>query len=216
MKISVLFYSLLTWLGCDDNKIASNEIVLKEPISMPLNDTTEVAVFAGGCFWCTEAVYLEIKGIQKVVSGYIGGKVENPTYEQICTGTTGHAEAVQITYNPKEVTYEELLEIFFATHDPTTLNRQGNDIGTQYRSEIFYYNEAQKIAAQSYIEQLNLANVFRQPIVTKVSPASIFYVAEDYHQNYYAYNKTQSYCHYVITPKVEKVRKKFTNKLKQK
>jgi len=214
MKISVLFYSLLTWLGCDSNKIASNEIVLKEPISMPMNDTTEVAVFAGGCFWCTEAVYLEIKGIQKVVSGYIGGKVENPTYEQICTGTTGHAEAVQITYNPKEVTYEELLEIFFATHDPTTLNRQGNDIGTQYRSEIFYYNEAQKIAAQSYIEQLNLANVFRQPIVTKVSPASIFYVAEDYHQNYYAYNKTQSYCHYVITPKVEKVRKKFTNKLK--
>lgn len=215
MKISVLFYSLLTWLGCEDNKIASNEVAINEPISINMNDTTEVAVFAGGCFWCTEAVYLEIKGIQKVVSGYIGGKVENPTYEQICTGTTGHAEAVQITYNPKEVTYEELLEIFFATHDPTTLNRQGNDIGTQYRSEIFYYNEKQKIAAESYIQQLAIANTFRQPIVTKVSPASVFYEAEDYHQNYYAYNKTQSYCYYVITPKVEKVRKKFTNKLKK-
>lgn len=174
----------------------------------------EVATFAGGCFWCTEAVFLELKGVKTVVSGYIGGATINPTYKDICNGDTGHAEAIRITFDPNVIGYGELLEIFFATHDPTTLNRQGNDIGTQYRSEIFYSNENQKELAQAYIALMKRENTFGEPIVTVVSPATLFYQAEDYHQNYYNQNKLQGYCNYVITPKVEKLKKIFKDKLK--
>ncbi len=188
---------------------------IKEPVTMQLQNGEEVATFAGGCFWCTEAVFLEMDGVKSVVSGYIGGKTPNPTYKQVCTGETGHAEAIQITYDPKKVSFGDLLEIFFATHDPTTLNRQGNDVGTQYRSEIFYHNDAQKKLSEDYIALLNKENTFGKPVVTKVTPAPTFYPAEDYHQDYYNQNKEQSYCTYVITPKVEKVRQKFKDKLKK-
>jgi peptide-methionine (S)-S-oxide reductase len=181
---------------------------------MEMEQGMEIATFAGGCFWCTEAVFLELNGVKKVVSGYIGGDTINPTYKDICNGDTGHAEAIQITFDPNKINFGELLEIFFATHDPTTLNRQGNDIGTQYRSEIFYNNENQKDLAEAYIALMTRENTFGEPIVTVVSPATLFYEAEDYHQNYYNQNKLQGYCSYVITPKVEKLKKIFQDKLK--
>lgn len=186
----------------------------KEPVKIKVKEGMEVATFAGGCFWCTEAVFLEIKGVEKVVSGYIGGKTKNPTYKDICTGETGHAEAIQITFNPNEVVYEDLLEVFFATHDPTTLNRQGADVGTQYRSEIFYHSEAQKTKAENYIQLLEKEKLYDKKIVTKVSSATIFYPAEDYHQNYYNQNSSQGYCQMVIAPKLEKLRKYYKSKLK--
>ncbi|EIA08078.1 peptide-methionine (S)-S-oxide reductase MsrA [Flavobacterium frigoris] len=181
---------------------------------MGLQEGTEVATFAGGCFWCTEAVFLELKGVKSVVSGYIGGKTIDPTYKEICGGETGHAEAIQITYDSNEISFGELLEVFFATHDPTTLNRQGNDVGTQYRSEIFYHNEMQKEISEEYISLMSRENTFGQPIVTQVSAISIFYKAEEYHNNYYNENKTQGYCSYVITPKIDKLKKYFQDKLK--
>jgi len=174
----------------------------------------ETATFAGGCFWCTEAIFLELDGVVSIKPGYTGGKRPNPTYEQVSSGATGHAEAVEIRFDPSKVSYEELLQVFFATHDPTTLNRQGADVGTQYRSEIFYHSPEQKAAAENYIARLVEENTFGKPIVTALSPAQTFYVAEDYHQNYYNRNKDQSYCHFVITPKVEKVRKLYKDKLK--
>lgn len=186
----------------------------KEPVKTKVKEGMEVATFAGGCFWCTEAVFLEIKGVEKVVSGYIGGKTVNPTYKDICTGETGHAEAIQITFNPNEVAYEDLLEIFFGTHDPTTLNRQGADVGTQYRSEIFYHSETQKTKAENYIQLLEKENLYDKKIVTKVSSATVFYPAEDYHQNYYNQNSSQGYCQMVIAPKLEKLRKYYKSKLK--
>jgi peptide-methionine (S)-S-oxide reductase len=181
---------------------------------MKMEQGMEVATFAGGCFWCTEAVFLELNGVKKVISGYIGGETINPTYAAICNGDTGHAEAIQITFDPNKITFGELLEIFFATHDPTTLNRQGNDIGTQYRSEIFYNNENQKDLAEAYIDLMTRENTFEKSIVTVVSPATLFYEAEDSHHNYYNQNKLQGYCSYVITPKVEKLKKIFKDKLK--
>ena len=186
----------------------------KEPVKVKVKEGMEVATFAGGCFWCTEAVFLEIKGVEKVVSGYIGGKTINPTYKEICTGETGHAEAIQITFNPNEVAYEDLLEVFFGTHDPTTLNRQGADVGTQYRSAIFYHSEAQKTKAENYIQLLEKEKLYDKKIVTKVSSATIFYPAEDYHQNYYNQNSSQGYCQMVIAPKLEKLRKYYKSKLK--
>ncbi len=186
----------------------------KEPVKIKVKEGMEVATFAGGCFWCTEAVFLEIKGVEKVVSGYIGGTTKNPTYKDICTGETGHAEAIQITFNPNEVAYEDLLEVFFATHDPTTLNRQGADVGTQYRSEIFYHSEAQKTKAENYIQLLEKEKLYDKKIVTKVSSASVFYNAEEYHQNYYNQNSSQGYCQMVIAPKLEKLRKYYKSKLK--
>ena len=187
----------------------------KEIITMELQNELEVATFAGGCFWCTEAVFLELDGVTKVVSGYIGGKTVNPTYKEICNGDTGHAEAIEITFDPKKITFGELLEIFFATHDPTTLNRQGADVGTQYRSEIFFHNAVQKQMSEDYIALMTSENTFGKPIVTKISAASIFYVAEDYHQNYYNQNKSQGYCSYVITPKIDKLKKVYQDKLKK-
>lgn len=181
---------------------------------MEIENKNELATFAGGCFWCTEAVFLELKGVQRVVSGYIGGNTLNPTYAEICNGDTGHAEAIEITFDSNVISFGELLEVFFATHDPTTLNRQGNDIGTQYRSEIFYHNEKQKEISEAYISLMTEENTFKDPIVTQISPVSIFYKAEVYHNNYYNQNKLQGYCSYVITPKIDKLKKVFKDKLK--
>lgn len=174
----------------------------------------EVATLAGGCFWCTEALFLELKGVKKVVSGYIGGKTKNPTYEEVCSGYSGHAEAIEITFDPKEISYEDILEVFFATHDPTTLNRQGADIGTQYRSEIFYHSPAQQKAAENFINLLTTQNIYDKKVVTKISEATVFYPAEDYHQNYYNRNKNQGYCMAVISPKLDKLKKNYKSKLK--
>lgn len=182
---------------------------------MEIENGIELATFAGGCFWCTEAVFLEIEGVKSVTSGYIGGRTVNPTYKEICTGETGHAEAIQIVFDPLKVTFGDLLEIFFATHDPTTLNRQGNDVGTQYRSEIFFHTDSQKQLSEDYMTLLNNENTFGKNVVTKLADATTFYPAEEYHKNYYKQNQSQSYCSYIITPKVEKVREKFKNKLKK-
>jgi peptide-methionine (S)-S-oxide reductase len=174
----------------------------------------EKTTLGGGCFWCTEAVYLELKGVVDVKPGYSGGHVKNPSYKEVCNETTGHAEVVQITFDPEVVSFSEILEVFFITHDPTTLNRQGNDVGTQYRSAIFYHSETQKQTAQKVIELLTKDKVYNKPIVTEVTAFNTFYVAEDYHINYLARNKNQSYCQYVVAPKVEKFRKVFKEKLK--
>ena len=175
---------------------------------------TDTATFGAGCFWCVEAVFQEMKGVIKVTSGYSGGEVKNPSYKEVCTGLTGHAEVCQIVYNPKEVSFKELLEAFWQTHDPTTLNRQGNDAGTQYRSVIFYHNESQKQLAEKYKAELIKSGAFDKPIVTAIDPFTKFYPAEDYHQNYYDQNGDAPYCQYVIQPKVEKFRKVFHDKLK--
>lgn len=173
----------------------------------------EIATFAGGCFWCMEAVFLPLRGVEKVVSGYTGGTAKDPTYRQVCSGTTGHAEAVEITFDPAVVSYDELLEIFFALHDPTTRDRQGGDVGTQYRSAVFYRSPAQKAAAEAMIAKLDREKIFPAPIVTEVVPAGTFYRAEDYHQDYFAQNSGQPYCQAVISPKVAKLRKKYAEKL---
>ena len=177
-------------------------------------ETTAKATFAGGCFWCTEAVYAEIKGVKAVTSGYIGGQVPNPTYKDVCTGLTGHAEAVEIEYDPAQVSYTKLLEVFFATHDPTTKNRQGADVGTQYRSGVFYHDDEQKRVAEDVIRRLDEAKVYPAKIVTEVTKASTFYPAEGYHQDYFANNPFQPYCQAVVSPKVDKVRKVFKDLLK--
>lgn len=176
---------------------------------------TEVATLAGGCFWCLEAVYDQLKGIEDVVSGYSNGHVRNPSYQQVCTGMTGHAEVVQIKYNPQEVNFRDLLNIFFTIHDPTTLNRQGNDVGTQYRSAIFYHTPEQKATAEQVIAELNAAHVWDDPIVTEVAPIESFYPAEDYHQEYFARNPYQPYCRVVVAPKVAKFRKQYFEQLKK-
>nr|WP_298789490.1 peptide-methionine (S)-S-oxide reductase MsrA [uncultured Allomuricauda sp.] len=177
------------------------------------NTNLETAVFAGGCFWCTEAVFQRLDGVQEVKSGYTGGAIKNPAYREICTGRTGHAEAIEITFDPNHVSYTELLEVFFATHDPTTLNRQGNDVGTQYRSEIFYTVPKQKEMAEQFIALLEQEKIFNAPIVTAVSEAQPFYVAEQEHQNFYNDHRSQPYCQVIIDPKIKKLNKHFSNKL---
>jgi len=179
-----------------------------------MKEKTELATFGGGCFWCTEAIFERVKGVQKVVSGYSGGHVQNPTYKQVTSGTTGHAEVAQISYDPSVVSYMELLEIFFKTHDPTTLNRQGADVGTQYRSIILYHNEQQRALAVDLIKELDQQEIWGDPIVTTVEPFEAFYSAEAYHQEYYENNPNQGYCRLVITPKVDKFEKVFRDKLK--
>jgi peptide-methionine (S)-S-oxide reductase len=175
----------------------------------------EVATLAGGCFWCLEAVFDDLRGVESVESGYMGGDAPKPTYRQVCSGTTGHAEVVQITYDPQVVSFRELLEVFFTIHDPTTLNRQGADVGTQYRSAIFYHSPEQKEIAERTISELNAEGIWDAPIVTEVVPLNSFYVAEDYHQEYYAQNASQPYCRAVVAPKVAKFRQKFLGKLKK-
>jgi peptide-methionine (S)-S-oxide reductase len=174
----------------------------------------EIATFASGCFWCTEAVFQRINGVEKVVSGYAGGRTVNPTYRQVCSGDTGHAEAIQVHYDPSKVSYEQLLEIFWKTHDPTTVDQQGNDIGSQYRSAIFYHNEEQKRLAEEYKRKLDQAKIWDDPIVTEITPFTNFFSAEDYHQNYYNENSNQPYCAFTIRPKVEKLEKVFKERLK--
>jgi peptide-methionine (S)-S-oxide reductase len=174
----------------------------------------EIATFGSGCFWCTEAIFQQLNGVETAVSGYSGGTVKNPTYKEVCTGNTGHAEVIQVTYNPEIITFTELLEVFWQTHDPTTLNRQGADVGTQYRSAIFYHNQEQKKLAEEYKKKLDDANIFKSPIVTEITEFKVFYKAEDYHQEYYDNNKAQPYCKFVITPKIEKFKKVFKEKLK--
>ena len=178
------------------------------------NQKLEQATFGGGCFWCTEAIYLALQGVSKVTSGYAGGHVKNPTYREVCSGLTGHAEVIQITYDPQQISYEEILEIFWNTHDPTTLNQQGADHGTQYRSVIFYHGPEQKAIAEKYRMQLDDSGTFPSKIVTEISPISAFYPAEDYHQNYFNLNQGQGYCEYVIRPKVEKFKKQYKAKMR--
>jgi len=174
----------------------------------------ETAVFGGGCFWCLEAVFQRLPGVKSVESGYMGGRVENPTYKQVCTGTTSHAEVVRVSFDPGQISYRDLLDVFFAIHDPTTLNRQGNDVGTQYRSVIFYNSDKQRRDVEQVIAELSAAPKFPAPIVTAVEPAATFYVAEDYHQNYFNENSEQPYCRFIIAPKLEKFHKAFAEKLK--
>jgi peptide-methionine (S)-S-oxide reductase len=183
--------------------------------SNPKAKSVDTATFATGCFWCTEAKFQQLKGVKKVISGFSGGNVANPTYEQVCTGKTGHAEACNIIYDPAVISYDELLEAFFVAHDPTQLNRQGNDVGTQYRSAIFYHNSAQKQKAAYYIDRLNTEKAYKSTIVTQVVPYTAFYKAEDYHQNYYNLNGDQPYCKYVIQPELDKFKKVFKDKLKK-
>jgi peptide-methionine (S)-S-oxide reductase len=215
IQMSMLF--ILTIIGtlpaCNSNPSNSQSMDLT-PLPTQKTDT---AILAAGCFWCIEAIFQELDGVISVTSGYTGGAIKNPSYKEVCTGTTGHAEAARIIYDPSIITYDELLEVFWKTHDPTTLNRQGADAGTQYRSAVYYLNENQKEIAEKYKAELNAAGAFDKPIVTEITEFdNKFYVAEDYHQNYYNQNGSQGYCTMVIRPKVEKFQKVFKDKLKKK
>src|SRR4029453_16123696 len=197
--ISILFMEYSTAQQTPENKTST---------------TTDTATFGTGCFWCTEAIYKELTGVISVMPGYSGGYKENPTYKEVCGGETGHAECTQVVYDPSKISYDELLEVFFQVHDPTSLNRQGNDVGTQYRSAIFYHSDEQKRLAERYKKELDASGAFGSPIVTEIVPLTIFYKAEDYHQNYFNQNGNQGYCQFVIRPKVEKFRQVFRDKLK--
>jgi peptide-methionine (S)-S-oxide reductase len=176
---------------------------------------TEVATLAGGCFWCLEAIFREVDGVEHVISGYTGGATVNPTYQEVCTNNTGHAEAVQLIFNPSKISYREILQIFFSVHNPTTLNQQGVDVGTQYRSAIFYHNDRQRAIAEALIRELNEAHLWEKPIVTQVTPLDKFYPAEDYHREYFSRHPEQSYCQAVISPKISRFRKQWTKRLKR-
>jgi len=189
-----------------------NQVLPQTPVTVPPG--MAVATLGNGCFWCTEAVFDELRGVQSATSGYSGGAVKNPSYKEVCTGRTGHAEALQIIYDPKVVSFEKLLEVFWQTHDPTTLNRQGADVGTQYRSAIFYHNEEQRKIAEDLKKKLDASGAFNSPIVTEITPFANFYPAEDYHQEYYKLNGEAPYCQFVVRPKVEKFRKVFKEDLK--
>lgn len=211
-KVYILFLLIsLFFVQCKQQTSTQSMI----PENIKNNKELAIATLAGGCFWCIETTMARLKGVDTVLSGYIGGHIENPSYEAVCTGTTGHAEAVQIYYNPTVIDYQTLLTVFFSLHNPCTLNRQGGDIGAQYRSAIFYHDDTQKSIAENYIKQLETDNVFSEPIVTSLEPLSTFYIAEDYHQNYYNLNRERnSYCTAVIDPKVTKLRQSFSHLLK--
>lgn len=219
MKTNLLFFTLV-FVGCASitscGQSKNNTNRKKDKMeNQAKKDGLEVATFGTGCFWCTEAVFESLEGVTDVVSGYEGGHVKNPTYKEVCTGTTGHAECVQITFDPKKISYQELLEGFFRSHDPTSLNRQGADVGTQYRSAIFYHNDEQKKVAEDIKKELDKSGAYPKPIVTEIVPTETFYVAEAYHQDYYANNPEQGYCAAVIAPKLDKFRKVFHDKLKK-
>lgn len=207
-----LLIMITALLSCAENN--SKRIMSSDITGINASVKTDTATFGTGCFWCTEAIFEQLNGVLKVSSGYSGGHVDNPTYKEVCEGTTGHAEVVQVVYDPSKITFDELLEVFWQTHDPTTLNRQGNDVGPQYRSAIFYHNDEQKKKAEMYKAELNQSGAFNKPIVTEISPFDKFYVAENYHQDYYNNNGSQPYCYYVIKPKLEKFQKVFKDKLK--
>lgn len=228
MKVNKLILSIFVLLqsiglqscGQSNNTQEKKLLAIKETKNIDMqtetnvNDTTASIVLGGGCFWCVEAQYLMLDGVQKVESGYAGGNTENPTYKEVCTGLTNHAEVVKITYDPRKLSFDDILYAFWQSHDPTTLNRQGNDEGTQYRSVVFYSTEEEKQKTEAYIKKLNEEKAFDNPVVTQVAPLTKFYIAEDYHQNYYNNNKTQGYCMFVVGPKVEKFKKIFKDKLK--
>lgn len=215
MKKSCVFIFILSFLSCN---LSAKEQKENEKISMNSTEqeNLELATFGNGCFWCTEAIFEQLEGVYKVEAGYAGGAVKNPTYKEVCTGSTGHAEVIRLSYDPKQISYGELLDVFFNTHDPTTLNRQGADIGTQYRSAIFYHNDEQKAEAEKMIADLEKAEVFDDKIVTEITEVNNYYVAENYHQNYYNNNKNAGYCRAVINPKLEKFSKQYKDKLKKK
>jgi peptide-methionine (S)-S-oxide reductase len=209
--LSLIFAGVSIMFSC--NPTTTTPMVAHEEF-IPAGIKTDTATFGTGCFWCTEAIFQELKGVLKVTSGYSGGTVKNPSYEEVCSGETGHAECLQIIYDPKVISYDELLEVFWESHDPTSLNRQGNDVGTQYRSVIFYHNAEQKTKSEEYKIKLDKSGAFANPIVTEISPFTHFYAAEDYHQDYYRLHGNQPYCSFVIRPKVEKFEKVFKDKLK--
>lgn len=222
-KIAVTLVAAVFFIGaCGQAKTNSNTVNMNTETSNTTTTTVpqhsagniDTATFGAGCFWCVEAVFQRLNGVISVKSGYSGGTVKNPSYKEVCNGTTGHAEVAEIVYDKTKISFDELLEVFWKTHDPTTLNSQGNDFGTQYRSAVFYHNEDQKVLAEKYKKELNEEHAYPNPIVTEIVPFSVFYSAEDYHQNYYNQNGSQSYCKYVIQPKVEKLEKVFKNKLK--
>jgi peptide-methionine (S)-S-oxide reductase len=209
-------FALPSCLGQGQNETTTKSTIKMNPINADKPTNMEIATFANGCFWCTEAIFEELKGVVSAVSGYSGGQTENPTYKEVCEGATGHAECIQITFDPSMISYDELLEVFWKTHDPTTLNRQGNDIGTQYRSTIFYHTEEQKQKATQYKKELNESGAWSNPIVTEISPFTVFYPAENYHQQYFEVNgNANPYCQFVIQPKLEKFRKVFADKRKK-
>jgi peptide-methionine (S)-S-oxide reductase len=218
LSISVVFASLFS---CNSKSSTTNMTTdnttktMSSPAPVP-GTGLDTATFANGCFWCTEAIFEQLDGVVSAVSGYTGGHVDNPTYEEVSTGSSGHAECLQITYDPSKITFDELLEVFWETHDPTTLNRQGNDVGPQYRSGIYYHNQEQKQKAEKYKEELNKSGAFNDPIVTEISPFTKFYPAEAYHQQYFENNENKNpYCRVVVRPKVDKFRKVFKDKLKK-
>ncbi len=222
MKIQTILSSAVLLLasacGSAQSKVEQSK-TFKEMNQQAAGDKTngklEVATFAAGCFWCVEAQYQQLEGVEKVESGYLGGHVANPTYKEVCGGNTGHAEACNIYYDPSKISYDELLAAFWVAHDPTTLNRQGNDVGTQYRSAIFYHNAEQKQKAEEYKQKLNEEKAYANPVVTEISPYTTFYKAEDYHQDYYNQNPNQGYCQFVVKPKMDKFKKVFADKLKK-
>lgn len=209
-KAAVLLVAAFFMNACSQGK--TNTVTMEQKS----NDNTgyDTATFGAGCFWCVEAVFQDLKGVQKVTSGYSGGMIKNPSYKEVCTGETGHAEVCQIVYDPKVISFKDLLEVFWQTHDPTTFNRQGNDVGTQYRSAIFYHTDEQKQLAEKYRQELDRSGAFQKPIVTTIEKYVVFYPAEDYHQNYFNLNGDQPYCSFIIKPKVDKVKKVFHDKLK--
>jgi peptide-methionine (S)-S-oxide reductase len=214
MKNLLIYLALVATLSaCSQSPSSHQKITL--PAMNTSSDTLEIATFGAGCFWCVEAVYQQVNGVIKVESGYAGGQVKNPSYKEVCTGRTGHAEVCQITFDPRIVNYNQLLEVFFGTHDPTTLNRQGGDVGTQYRSSIMYHNDAQKNAAEIAIQAANASGNWNDPVVTEVVPFDTFYRAEDYHMDYFNLHGEQPYCQMVVRPKVEKFKKTFSEYLKK-
>jgi len=215
MKINfiILLGFIFATLGCQSQP--ENKKTTKEMVQIN-EEGLDTAILGAGCFWCVEAVFQRIDGVEKVISGYSGGFIKNPPYREVCEGTTGHAEVCLLKYDPKKVSFETLLSVFWQTHNPTTLNRQGNDVGTQYRSAIFYMNEEQKILAEKYKKELSESGAFKDPIVTEITAYTNFYPAEDYHQNYYNDNTSQGYCQFVIAPKLEKFEKVFGDKLRKK
>jgi peptide-methionine (S)-S-oxide reductase len=216
--IKTILLSIVTFAGLQSCAQKDNSNQVKKETATMLSSTAKLdtATFGTGCFWCTEAVFQQLEGVEKVTSGYSGGTVANPTYEQVCSKTTGHAECLNILYDPAKISYGELLKVFWEVHDPTTLNRQGADVGTQYRSVIFYHNATQKALAEKYRGELDKSGAWDNPIVTTLEPMGIFYAAEAYHQNYYNSNTGQGYCQFVIRPKLEKFEKVFKDKLKKK
>ena len=209
--ISSFLICLTVLNACGQDKNYNSKVNMDDTMNTNNLDTITLGA---GCFWCVEAIFTELNGVNSVISGYMGGKVKNPTYKEVCSGLTGHAEVAQITYDPSVVSFDEILQVFWQTHDPTTLNRQGNDVGTQYRSAVFYHNDEQKTKSEKYKKELNESGAWDNDIVTEISPASVFYPAEDYHQNYFALHGEESYCKFVVGPKVEKFKKVFKEKLK--